>query len=362
MRGLILVMAWVPAQVLVAAELAPQTIGKIEALVQHEMGRQRIPGLTVAVAIGGELAWARGFGLADVENQVPATEHTVYRLASLSKPITAVAALQLAERGRLDLDAPVQRYVPAFPSKPWPITPRLLLGHLAGIRHYRSPEELNSTTHHTSLQSALAIFQDDPLVARPGTQFVYSTYGYVLLGAVIEAAARQPFFDYVRSHVLAPVGITTIQADDIYRIIPRRARGYRLNRDGELENCALADTSNKIPGGGLVGTAPDMVRFALAVRDGRLLRPETVRQMWTPQRLANGRRTHYGLGWALGEWKGEQVVGHTGGQQGVSTALFMLPGRGLVIAVMANLEKASLGPVVTGVLQLLAGAEGRPAR
>jgi serine beta-lactamase-like protein LACTB len=326
---------------------------EIHRAVRRAMERARIPGLTVALATESGRIWSHGYGLADVENAVPATPQTVYRLGSISKPITAVAALQLAERGRLDLDAPVQTYVPEFPQKPWPITSRQLLGHLGGIRHYKNLEEINSTRHYEDLLAPLAIFQDDPLVAEPGTKFSYTTYGYVLLGAVVEKASGRRFLDYLRENIFQPAGMERIQADSVHAIIPHRARGYRISKEGRLENCDLADTSNKIPGGGLSSTASDLVRFALAVRDGKLLQPATVEVMFTRQRLKDGGRTNYGLGWNLLEVKGVEHVLHGGGQQGVATMLLMERRRPLVVAVMSNLEGAPVGELAMEILDTL---------
>jgi CubicO group peptidase (beta-lactamase class C family) len=331
---------------------APPHLEEIHAAVRRAMARAKIPGLTVAVAREGAV-WSQGYGQADIENSVPATPRTVYRLGSISKPITAVAALQLAERGRLDLDAPVQTYVPSFPAKPWPITSRQLLGHLGGIRHYRSIEEVNSTRHYDDLLAPLEIFQNDPLVAEPGTKFSYTTYGYVLLGAVVERAAGVPFLDYLRENIFEPAGMKNIQADSVHAIIPHRARGYRLTRAGALENCELADTSNKIPGGGLSSTAMDLVRFALALKEGKLLKAATLEAMFSPQRLKDGSLTQYGLGWNLLDAAGLEHVLHGGGQQGVSTMLLMERRRPLVVAVMANLEGAPVGDLAMEILDLL---------
>ncbi|MGB9606210.1 MAG: serine hydrolase domain-containing protein, partial [Bryobacteraceae bacterium] len=258
---------------------------------------------------------------------------------SISKPITAVAVMRLAELGKLDLDAPVQRYVPCFPQKPWPITARLLLGHLSGIRHYRGPEELLSTRHYTDLIGPLQIFAADPLEFEPGTRFHYTTYGYNLLGAMVEAACGMPFMDCLRKLVLEPAGAERIQPDDVHRIIPNRARGYRRTPAGAIENCALADTSNKIPGGGMVATAEDLVRFSLALLEGRLLKKQTIEQMFTSQRTRDGRPTGYGLGWYIAERGGRKWVEHSGSQPGAATHLLMLPDRGLVVAVLTNLER-----------------------
>ncbi|MCW5980427.1 MAG: beta-lactamase family protein [Bryobacteraceae bacterium] len=326
---------------------------EIDAAIAEFMAAGKVPGLTVSVAVDGQLRWSKGYGLADIENGVPSKASTVYRLASISKPITAVAALQLAEQGTLDLDAPIQTYLPAFPAKPWPISERALLCHLGGIRHYAHPAEIDSTRHYTDLIEPLSIFQADPLVAEPWTAYNYSTYGYLLAGAVVEAAAGRPFLELLRARVFEPAGMDRIQPDDVFAIIPNRARGYRLAPGGRTENCAPADTSNKIPGGGLVGTAEDLVKFGLAVKTGKLLKPETVELMLAPQRLRNGSETRYGLGWSLyGDGKG-RLIGHSGGQQGVSTMLLMDVDRGDVVAVMANLERAGVDELSARILQLL---------
>ena len=320
------------------AGLPPAAVQAIEAAVSATMSAQRIPGLSVSVAKGTEIRWSSGYGQADLENAVPATAETVYRLASVSKPITAVAAMQLVEQGKLDLDAPVQKYVPSFPAKPWPVTTRALLGHLAGIRHY-AEGEFGSTRHYGSLMEALELFQNDPLVHEPGTKYRYSTYGYTLLGAVLEAAAGTPFADQLRKAVFEPAGMTGTRVDDVFEIIPRRAQGYQRGPGGALQNSGLADTSYKIPGGGLCGTAPDLARFAIALVNGTLVRPETRRRMFASQRTRDGRRTGYGLGWAVGIGpRGRREVFHRGDQQRVTNLLYMQPARGLGIALFANLE------------------------
>ena len=335
-------------------ELTEETIREIEAVVTQEMSRERIPGLTVAVAAGGALRWTGGYGFADIENHVPATARTMLRLASISKPVTAVAVMQLAAEGKLDLDEPVQTCVPAFPKKRWPVTARQLLGHLGGVRHYNAPDEINSTRHYTNAQDPLLLFAADPLVAEPGTKYHYTTYGYVLLGAMVERVAGKPLMDHFRERIFEPAGISAIRDDSVHAIIPRRARGYRYSKAGELENCALADTSNKIPGGGLIGTAESLVRFALAVRDGVLVDRLTVDAMWTPQRLNSGAPTEYGLGWRIGALDGgKRWVGHSGGQQGVSTMLMMAPEDGAAVAVMCNLETGAPRRIAERILLLL---------
>jgi CubicO group peptidase (beta-lactamase class C family) len=333
--------------------LPAERVSEIEALVRTEMARQKIPMVTTAIAWRGRLTWSGAFGYADVENKVRATPDTVHRLGSISKPITAVAALQLYEAGKLDLDAPVQKYVPEFPEKEAPITVRMLLCHQSGIRHYQNRDEVDSTRHYEGIASALGIFAKDPLVAVPGTKFSYTTYGYNLLGAVVERAAGMPFMTYLKERIFVPAGMLTARDDHPYAIIPNRARGYALTDDGELRNCNLADTSNKVPGGGMVSSAADLIRFAVAVRNGELLRPSTLELMWTPQKLSDGKPTEYGLGWFVREASGRKLVLHSGGQQGTSTVVGLLPGDGTAVAVLTNLERAELGPLLQGILQIL---------
>jgi len=325
---------------------------RIERALGEELAARRIPGLSVAVGAAGELRWSAGLGMADLENLVPARAGTVYRTGSIAKPITAVAVLQLAERGKLDLDAPVQEYVPEFPTKPWPVTARLLLGHLAGIRHYRAREFL-SVEHYFNLRDPLKVFMDDPLMAEPGTKFVYSTYGYSLLGAIVEAAAGMPFTRYLEEHIFRPAGMVSTRADDVFAIIPNRARGYQLLNDGRLHNATLVDTSNKIPGGGLVATAEDLVRLGLALQRGTLLGKASRDAMFTPQRLKDGRSTGYGLGWYITRAEGRARYHHGGAQSGASTFLALYPQRHVVLAWMMNLEGVTAAAVASRLEAIL---------
>lgn len=315
-----------------ASDLLARVVPDVEAF-RKENG---VPGVGGAVRLADGTMAAFGLGIADVENDVPVTEHTVFRLASISKPFTAVAALRLVERGELDLDRPVHEIVDAWPEKKWPVTCRLLMGHLGGVRHYRGIEILSNLRYPT-VTDAIGIFAADPLEYEPGTKYRYTTYGYNLLGAAVVAAAEKPFAELLRAEVLEPAGCTTLCLDDSAAIVPHRAQGYR-RIGGELKNSHPVDTSNKIPGGGLCGTPTDLVRFAGAILGGRLLKPETVDAMWTSMTTKDGESTGYGMGWNVREHDGHRIALHGGAQPRVSTLLWIDRDTRTAVALMANLE------------------------
>ena len=336
-----------------AAALPAEKVKEIEALINAEMARQKIPGMSVALVVGGRMVWSNGYGLSDVENNVPAKASTVYRLASVSKPITATAVMQLVERGRIDLDAPVQKYCPAFPLKQWPVTTRQVLGHLSGIRHYKSDEEFNSTRHYGSINEALSMFKDDPLLHEPGAKYTYTTFGYSVLGCEVEGASARKFADYVRENIFVPAGMDRIRVDSVAEIIPNRAQGYRRTAAGELINSPLADNSYKVPGGGFVSTVEDLARFAAAVQSDKLLKRETLEQMFTRQKTNDGKETGYGLGWGVNTRNGQRIIGHSGAQQRVSTFLHMQPDQRLAVVLMADIEDVRLGDLATQIGDIL---------
>lgn len=344
MAFLLSLLAWMPAAAQGPAALPADKTVKIEAAISALMSRQNIPGLSIAIVTDNQLRWQGGYGMADVENFVPAKALTVYRIASVSKSLTAVAAMQLAEKGKLDLDAPIQKYVPSFPTKNFPITTNQLLAHLSGIRHYK-PGEGERTNRYESLTDALSIFKDDPLEHEPGTRFTYTTFGYTLLGAVIEGASGMTFSDYLREHVFKPAGMQHTYVDDLYAIIPSRARGYAPKVygkfDGNLRNAALMDSSYKIPGGGIISTAEDLARFAIAVQNGVLIKQETFDQMSKSQKTRDGRETACGYAWFIDGRQGREPDGsiwHGGVQPGFTSDLWILPKKRFALGILTNLE------------------------
>jgi CubicO group peptidase (beta-lactamase class C family) len=325
----------------IASKISSVKRTQLETAIARFMAANSIPGVSVAVVENGVEDWSAGFGSADLENMVPATSHTLYRLASISKSLTATAAMLLWQQGKLDLNAPVQKYCPAFPPKDAPITTRQLLGHLAGIRHYKvegqDDPEVGNTKHFLNpIQAGLDFFKNDPLVAKPGTEFHYSTHGFTVVGCAMEGASGETYVDYVRKNVLLPAGMTHTVVDDRFAIIPFRTRFYSKDKSGAITNAELLDSSYKIPGGGWLSSADDMAQFEVAMLGDRLVTRATRDLMWTPLKPTDGKEDDYGLGWGTGKELGVLDVGHAGGQQGTSTFFMIVPGRRAGVVVLIN--------------------------
>lgn len=358
-----LVVAWVCGALSLSCfaqdqHLSAEKQKQIEAAVSRFMASTHVPGVAVAVVENGLYEWGAGFGFADLENNAPASEHTLFRLGSISKPLTAVAALQLYERGKLDLDAPVQKYCPAFPQKNGTITTREVMGHLAGIRHYKSNAQDDLETGNTKhfddpIQAGLDFFKNDPLVSEPGKQFHYSTQGYTLVGCVMEGASATEYVDFMQKNVLAPAGMEHTQVDNRFTIIPYRTRFYSKTESETVQNADFLDSSYKIPGGGWLSSAEDMARFEVAILSDKLIQRSTRDLMWTPLKPAEGKPNGYALGWGTFNQNGVMVAGHSGGQQGCSTDFLIAPEKKLGVVVLTNMDGIDTVALSKDILNVL---------
>lgn len=338
--------------VLVSCSRAPSFDQRATELGNDYLVESGVSGLVISVGKNGKIIWSKGFGFADVEQQVPADPAlTKYRVGSTAKSMTAMAIGQLYEAGRLDLDAPVQEYVPDFPEKASVITTRMLAGHLAGIRHYRG-DEFFSDRAYSSVTQALSIFADDPLEVTPGSEFLYSTYGFNLISAIVEGAAGQDFLEYMEVNVFEPTGMTRTTADWVKPLIDYRSR-YYTQEDGKLVNTPWVDNSNKWAGGGFLSTSEDLVRFGLAHLSDKHLKAETIELLWTSQETSSGEETGYGIGWGIAsDEKSRQLIRHSGGSVGGITELRIYPNENVVVAIVTNTSPAALKPPADNISEL----------
>jgi serine beta-lactamase-like protein LACTB, mitochondrial len=310
--------------------------------------RDNLPGLSVAVAVDGEIVWAEGFGWADVDRRTPVTPLTRFRLGALSKPLTAFAAALLHDRGRLDLDAPVQRYVPAYPEKQWTVTTRQLMGDVAGVHRIRGDNnDAMPVEHCASLADAVALFAGDPLLFEPETEHRYSIYGWILVSAVVEGAAGEPFARFMVRQVFEPLAMErtivseTEGLDGVTSLSPRSFFGRRLG----VQEASRPDYSCLAGAGAFLSTPTDLVRLGSAMRKAGLLKAETIAAFQTPTRLASGESATYALGWTARSvrlaGKPARILSHRGSPWGGSVSLLTFPDHGLAIAAAANMTDAS---------------------
>lgn len=358
----------------VSAALKPRLAA---ALVE---GRERagLPSMSGAISWDGRLQWAGATGLADIEANIAATPRSRYRTGSVAKPITAIAMMRLAEAGKLDLDAPLSRYLPKLPVHTAPLSARLLASHQAGVRHYTiipkwwmGWHENYSQHHYASVEAGLSLFINDRLRFAPGSNFLYSTFGYSLLSRELEVAAGSDFPTLLQTLVFEPAGMIDTKLDGVEAMQERvafyQAEGNRYTRAWPI------DSSYKIAGGGLVSTPSDLVRLGLALSSDTLVSAPGRTAMMQPMPLADGTMNpqNYALGWRiddsvrlLGADRPVRIWHHGGSQPGAAAFLMILPEHGIVVAAMSNsgTESARLEvQETTYALARLAIARGAPA-
>ena len=304
---------------------------------------QHLPGISVCVGNRDKILWAEGFGYADLENNTPVAIPSVFRLGSVSKVVTSLAVGKLYQQGKLNLDAPVQQYLPYFPEKKYPVTARQLAGHIAGIRHYGPNDPISIPKRYKSVKEGLSIFMNDSLIFKPGTSYSYSSYGYNLLSAVIEAAAEKDFLSYMRDSIFLPLGMKNTFPDYSDSIIPGRVRFYEKLKSGEFVNAALVDNSYKWAGGGFLSTPVDLVNMMRSLINHQLLDKRTVEMMFTVQKLENGKSTNVGIAWRINEnKKGVKYIHHGGLIDGGRAFVFFYPESGYIFAITSNTSSARL--------------------
>ena len=317
--------------------------------VRAGLAEQNLPGLSVAVGVSGDIVWAEGFGWADLEKRVPVAPETRFRIGTASTALTSAAVGLLLEDGRMKLDDVIQTYVPAFPEKQWPVTLRQLMGHVAGVRNDGGDEGPLLSARCERPVEGLEPFRESSLLFEPGTGYRYSSYGWIVVSAAVEAAADEPFLAFTRKQVFEPLGMRDTTPDSGTEPTPNRATPYfpRFAADPRygLHLMRPIDYSCYAGSSAFVSTPSDLVRFGMAINSGKLLQPATVQLLQAPQRLASGEETGYGLGWDLETvaLAGEQTrwVGHDGTSLGGMVASLMtFPEQGIVVSVTSNISYA----------------------
>jgi serine beta-lactamase-like protein LACTB, mitochondrial len=347
-----------PAQ---ESEPATRSVAGLERAIGTELAeiakRLNLVGVSAAVVRDGAVAATAHAGFEDRERGVAASDATMYRWASISKPLTAVVAMQLHCEKVLAFDRDVRTLIPEFPEKPWPITVRDLLCHQGGVVHYTNGKVVKTQATYgvehpfADVVVALDAFKESDLLFEPGTRYSYTTHGYMLLGAACERAAKKPFAELVRERIAATCGMTTLQPDYQWIAIPHRAVGYRKKGDA-IERSTDTDVSWKLAGGGFISTVGDLARFGAAMLGTALVDAPSKAAMWTPQKTRSGEDTGYGFGFRIVSKDGRRRVLHSGAQEKTATFLLVLPDEPagpVAVAMMTNTEGAGLGPAADAI-------------
>jgi serine beta-lactamase-like protein LACTB len=316
----------------VAAKPYRREIARARKLIPRMKRAFAAPGLSVAIAAEGRLVWSESCGFADRGRRRKVSRGTQFRVGSLSKALTAATVARLSQAGRLNLDASIRDYIEEFPSSGPAPTVRQLGGHLGGIRHYEGAEAIN-TKHYSSVNDSLRVFIDDPLVAPPGDEFHYSSYGFNLLGAAVETATGTQFGAAVTATTLRPLGLTRTS---VGRPAAGGTRFYEITEARRAVPAPYIDLSDRYPSGGFLSTAEDLVRFGVGVSTPSFLDERSQALLFTSQRTRAGDRTGYGLGFEVGESPVGPVAGHTGNVVGGTAALLIHPRTRVVVALVTN--------------------------
>ena len=336
--------------------LSKRLVAAVDEAVDAEMQRQQLAGVAIGVIRDGAVVLTRAYGYADVENQVPVTTQTVFNWASNCKPLTAVAAMQLVQKKKLELDVDVRQYVPEFSPNGPAITVRQLLCHQSGLPHWNNGRVVPSADLDAEALASidplmtLRRFSETPLLFEPGARESYSSYGYILLSAVIERAGGESFYTQIEKRIARPLGMESLQLDTS-ESQPNWAVGYtrtKVRIVGQPVATPIGQAPEyahawKAGAGAFKSNIEDFAKWAAALLNGRLVSKTTEKQMWTPQKTSAGTPTEMGLGFFIGQWGGSPTVAHTGDQPEATShlILFLKPRNGIVVLCNCGYGKPS---------------------
>lgn len=329
----------------------------IDRIVVEEMREHGLAGVAVAVARGPFIVHAAGYGFADVENSIPVTPETVFRVGSITKQFTAAAILDLVDEGRLSLDDRLTEYLPDYPGPGADVTVSMLLSHTAGIKNYTTLEPWWETlTMEMSPRRLIGSFEEAPFDFAPGSEFSYSNSGYVLLGWIAEQITGQPYGGILNERLFAPLNLRSASYCDDRALVPNRARGYAIT-DGELVHAAYVSMSQAYAAGGVCASARDLARWMSQLSSGGAIGRDGWQRMTRPATLADGSSVEYGYGLAIGSLEGHRRVGHVGGMLGFAGQIAYYDEDDITIVVLSNTEGARTSVLESEIARVVFGLE-----
>jgi len=320
----------------------------VDNYIRAEMTKQRIPGLALLVSRGGRALRAQGYGLANVELQVPVKPETIFQSGSVGKQFTATAVMMLVEDGKIGLDDPLTKYFSAAPASWKPVTIRELLSHTAGFGDY--PKSFDMRKDYTETEE-LKMVESIPPAFPPGTSWSYSNLGYLTLGALIHKVTGEFYGDFLQERIFRPLDMRTTRIISESDIVPNRSAGYRLVK-GELKNQEwVSPTVNTTADGSLYFSIMDLAKWDAALYTEKLLKRSSLDEMWTVAKLSNGKPNsgQYGFGWFIETKNGHRIIEHEGEWQGFETQISRYVDDKLTVVVLTNLDEAKPEAIADGV-------------
>ena len=317
-------------------------------------GEKESIGITASYSIDGETKWLQSAGFSCLNSEIPFSHNTLTRTASISKSFTAVAVMQLVEQNLISLDSPIEKYLENLPTDKRQITVRQLLSHTSGIAHFPNDKEAEITKNYESLEKAIQVFIQRPLLFESGKAYHYTSYGYTLLGRIIESASKSSYKDYMQKNIFEKAEMENTAEEDLNRKYSNKSCLYQKKRN-KVKEAEPNDLSGRLPAGGFISTLEDLMKFGNALLDGKLIDNESLNEMLKIQPVEYKGSNEYGLGWFVYRNKqkdGYLLFGHSGSQTGCSSQLMIVPDTKTVVVVLSNTEGtyAEIGPFALKLL------------
>ena len=317
-------------------------IDKAREISKAFLTSEYIPGMAISVSKNDEIIWSEGFGYSDIDLKKKVDPSTTqFRLASISKPITAVGLAILADKNELNFDESLYTYMPNYPKKKFDFSIRQIGGHLAGIRHYKGQEFISNKK--MSIQEGLGVFKNDPLIHPPGSKYQYSTYGWNLLSAVIEEITQKDFTQFMTEALFVPLKMQNTTLDLSDREMPNRSKFYRKTYQNTIIQSPTVSNEHKAAGGGFIATSEDLIYFGNEIIDPKIITKESLKELLKAQETNDGKSTNYGIGFGVGKSNlNTPLFSHSGGGAGATTLLLIYPEEEVVIAIVTNLSQVAI--------------------
>lgn len=321
-----------------------QTIAQNREKFRQVLIQNSVPGGSITVIKNGRTLWNEGFGLSNIESNSPVSNETKFGIGSISKSLTMVLALRLQEEGLLDLDTPIEKYLPDFPHKDQGVTIRLIGNHLSGYEDNFDNENFYNTKRYETTEQVLQEFYKEKLAAKPREKSIYGTTTFTLIAGVVEKVTKRDFVTAMNDFVLKPLQLKSIQPNDKRQIILNRTAFYIRDDKGKTVNGEYVDPSFKIAGAGFLSTAEDLAKFGSALIDEGFLKRKSLDELFKLGEISTGEKTPFALGFRVVKTTDDKEIIHQpGGGVGIASVLFIDRRRKISIAILTHQTGSPIG-------------------